>query len=106
LSLRDAREISSLSFFENVEKKFADHDAVARKVALEGVDVLIALIPNVLGDQIIGQLLGSQKSRMDAHDKNFLVIRTIEDADLAARLGWTCECARDNRGPIPRCSAT
>src|SRR5258706_12514630 len=68
-----------------MQKKLADYNTVARQVAFESVDIFVALVPDVFGDQLVRQLLRPQKRRMHAHDENFLVIRTVEDAYLSAR---------------------
>src|SRR6267378_2087093 len=68
-----------------MQKKLEDYNTVARQVAFESVDIFVALVPDMFGDQLVRQLLRPQKRRMHAHDENFLVIRTVEDAYLSAR---------------------
>ena len=67
-----------------MKKELADDDAIAREIALEGIDVLVALLPDVLGDQAVGQFLGAKKGGMNADDEDFLVVGAVEDADFAA----------------------
>ncbi len=73
-----------LFFLGEMKEEFADDDAVAREVALESVDVLVALLPDVLGDEAFGQFLRAKKRRVDADDEDFLVVRAVEDTDFAA----------------------
>ena len=58
--------------------------AVAGQVALEGVDVLVALLPDLLGDELGRQLLPGQELRVHPHDQHFFVVGPVEDADPAA----------------------
>ena len=58
--------------------------AVAREVALEVADVLVALLPDVLADERRRQLLAFQKLGVHPHDQHFLVVAAVEDADAAA----------------------
>ena len=52
----------------DVEKEFQDQRAVAREMPLEGADVLEALLPDVLADELLRQLLTLQQ---------FLCTRTV-----------------------------
>ena len=54
------------------------------EVALEGADVLEALVPDLLGDQLRRQLLLGEELRVHAHDQRLLVVAAVEDADAAA----------------------
>ena len=53
----------------NVQKKLANDDAVAREVALEVPDVMVALLPDVLCDELLRDLLFCQQLGMDADDQ-------------------------------------
>src|SRR5580700_4213334 len=67
-----------------MQEKLASHHPVARQIMFEGVDVLIAPLPDMLGNQWVRQLLRLQERGVDSHNQNFFVVGTIEDADLAA----------------------
>jgi hypothetical protein len=54
------------------------------EVALEAVDVLEALVPHVLRDELRRQPLRAQQVLVDAHDQDLLVPRAVEDADPPA----------------------
>jgi len=68
----------------DVEKELADDDAVASEVALKGVDIFVALLPDVLPDEAVGKLLRAKKRGMHADNEDFFVVRTVEDTDFAA----------------------
>src|SRR5580700_7972041 len=70
-----------------MKEKLANHHTVVRQIMFEGVDVLIALLPDMLGNQWVGQLLRLQEGGVDSNNQNFFVVGTIEDADLAALWG-------------------
>ena len=55
-------------------------------VVLEMRDVGESLVPDPLADERLGQLLPFEELGMDADDEDFLVVRTVEDAN-AATLG-------------------
>jgi hypothetical protein len=83
-SSRRSRKRFFLFFLGDVEKKFADDHPVACEVALEGVDVFVALLPDVLGDEAVGKLLRAKKWGMHADGEHFFVVRTVEDTNFAA----------------------
>src|SRR3954451_11847285 len=82
--LQPGQEALALLLFGDVEEELQDDCAVAREIALEGGDVLEALLPDVLGDEPWRQLLGFEDLGMDARDQAFLVVGTVEDANAAA----------------------
>src|SRR3954469_13495740 len=69
----------------HVQKELQDHDAVARQVTFEADDVLEALLPDAFGDHLWRQPLPRQDFRVHANDEDLLVVRAVEDADLASR---------------------
>ena len=71
------------SFFETFRKNFRIAIAVARQVALVGVDVLEALLPDLLSHERCRQVLAYQILGMDADDEHLLVVGAVEDADTA-----------------------
>ena len=73
----------ALFLLRDVEKEFQDHRAVAREVALERGNVLEPLLPDVLGDQLRGDLLVGKNFRMHPRHQAFFIIGAVEDADAA-----------------------
>src|SRR5262249_62034023 len=67
----------------HVEKELERHGAVACEMALKGVDVLVALFPNVLGDELGRQAFMRKHVLMHAHHKDLFVIGAVENADMA-----------------------
>src|SRR6476659_2718000 len=51
---------------------------------LERFDVLVALLPNVLGEELLRQALAIEKLRVHAHHQHLLVIGAVEDAEMPA----------------------
>ena len=68
----------------DVQKKLSNDDAVAREVALEVPDVMVALLPDVLCYELLRDLLFCQQLGMDTDDERLFVIATIENADPPA----------------------
>ena len=56
-----------------MQEKFENGDAVLRQHLLEIVDLAIAPVPDLLGNQV-----------MHADDQNILIVRTVENSDVAA----------------------
>ena len=54
------------------------------QVALEGADVLKALVPDVFRYAFLGQFLSGEKLGMHAHDERLLVVAAVENADPSA----------------------
>ena len=77
-------EALALFVLRDVQEELADEHALARKVALVGVDVLEPFAPDVLGDKVRRQLLLREDVLVDADDERFLVVGAVEDADVAA----------------------
>jgi len=67
-----------------VKKEFEHQHAIAREVALESADVVEAVLPDVLVDDLFRQLLGRQHLRVDARHQHVLVIGAVEQADVSA----------------------
>ena len=67
-----------------MEEELANDNAVARQVALETANVLEALLPDVLSDELGWEHLLLEKFRVDAHDERFLVVAAIEDPNAPA----------------------
>jgi hypothetical protein len=65
----------------DVEEALDDLRPAAVEVALEGVDVLVALLPDPAG---LRNPLSFEPLGMHAHREHLLVVRAIEDADAAA----------------------
>src|SRR5215467_9333863 len=82
--LETFEETPFLFIFGDMEKEFADDHAIASEIALESIDVLVALLPDMFGDAAVGEFLRAQKRGMHAHDEHFFVVGAVEDADFAA----------------------
>jgi enamine deaminase RidA (YjgF/YER057c/UK114 family) len=72
-----------------MEKKLEHEHAIACEVALEGMDVLEPLDPNVLRDELRWKLLPLEELAVDPHDYDFFVMGSIEYADLSSGPGRT-----------------
>src|SRR4030081_3270594 len=59
-------------------------NAIPSKVALEGIDILKAILPDMFRYHRLRQLLVFENLTVDAHHKHFLVIGTVENADVAS----------------------
>src|SRR5439155_2254032 len=64
-------EPAALFLFGDVEEELADERAVPRQVALESVDVLVSIAPQVFGDERCGKLLAAEDVGMDANHEYF-----------------------------------
>src|SRR3954471_5195468 len=74
----------------DVQEELDDRRAVAVEVALEGVDVLVAALPEPGRRRAVGQPLLGQPLRVHPERDDLLVVRAVEDADppaLRRRLG-------------------
>src|SRR6202034_1139256 len=81
----DAREEApALLLLGEMQEELDDAGAVAVQVALESHDGLIALIPDGLSAAGIRQSFPAQDLGVHAHDEHLLVVRAVEDSDLAA----------------------
>ena len=80
---RPLQKAALLLFFGEMQEEFDDGDSVPREIALEGADVLVTLLPDVLGDELLGETLVGQRLGMHAHDQHFFIVRTVEDPDAA-----------------------
>jgi hypothetical protein len=64
-----------------VQEKFSNDHTVARQVALDMADVLEAIFPDVLGDELRRDLLLCHQLGMDTDDKCLLIVTTVENAN-------------------------
>ena len=78
------QEPLALFLLRHVQEELAHHHALARQVALPRADVFEAFTPDVLGDDLARQLLAREDVLVHADDQCLLVVRAIEDADVAA----------------------
>src|SRR5262249_4728367 len=72
-------ETPRLLLARDVKEELQDQITVSREIPLERVDVLVALLPDVLSDKARRNALILQNIRMNAHDEDFFIVRTIED---------------------------
>src|SRR5262245_37965559 len=85
LGFVETRQKTPLLFLSRyVEKELHDLHAVAREIALEVCDVLVAFVPDALRDQRRVHLLSREHVRVHFHYQHFFVVRAVEDADLVA----------------------
>ena len=74
----------------DVQEELDDRRPLVRERLLERVDLVVALRPDLLGHEVV-----------DADDQHVLVVRPVEDADLADRLGPGGGRATGSRGRAP-----
>ena len=67
-----------------MQEELADDNAVTRQILFKCVYVFVSLLPDVLGNQRVRQLLRLQDGGMHSHNQNFFVVRAIEYPYLAA----------------------
>ena len=67
-----------------VEEEFEDEGAVADEVSFEGVDVVVAGVPEAVAAFSRGEALGVEDFGVDFGDEDFFVVGAVEDADAAA----------------------
>src|ERR1700686_5893049 len=67
-----------------MQEKLDHRNAIPCEVALESIDIFKALLPDMFRYQRLRQLFVFQNLTVDAHHQYLLVIRPIEDADLAS----------------------
>jgi hypothetical protein len=77
-------EAALLLLLRDVQEELQDHESLAREVALEGPDVLEAVVPDSLADERPRQLLAREDRGVHAHHQHFFVIGAVEDADPPA----------------------
>src|SRR5262245_45090585 len=82
--LEPLEEALLLLLLRYVEEELADDDSVTSQIFLEVANVLVALLPNVLGDQLGGELLPRQQLVVNADDERLLIVAAVEDADAPA----------------------
>ena len=82
----DARQLAAaLLVLRDVQVDLDNVGAVVHQVLLEVVDFLEPLLPEPLAQCSRREALAVEELRMDAHHQHFLVVRAVEDADVAAR---------------------
>src|SRR5690606_9277245 len=75
-------ETFALLLLRHVQEELQDRRAVARQVTLEGVDVLVAVLPELLAVRVCtGHILSMDQLGMHPGYQHFLVVRTIEYPD-------------------------
>src|SRR4029078_8167701 len=79
-----AEEAQALLLLREVEEQLHDAEAFVDEVALPVVDLAVAPLPDVAAARLPRQLLPREQLLMHAHDDDLLVVRAVEDADLAA----------------------
>src|SRR5262249_52806575 len=67
----------------HVEKELANDDAIARQISLEVAYVLVAIVPDLLGDELGRQHLAIQELGMNTDDERLFIVAAIEDADAS-----------------------
>ena len=72
------------SLRDTCKEELQNFRPLSGEVVLEMRDVGEPLVPDPLADERRGQLLPLQDLRVHAHDEDFLVVRTVEDADAPA----------------------
>src|SRR6202158_2811465 len=65
-----------------MKKKLDHRDAVARKVALETIDIFKTFLPDMFGYKLRGHSFILQNLRMNPDNQHLLVIRPVENPDL------------------------
>ena len=84
------------SAFETCRKNLTTLRAVAVEVALEGVEVVVALGPEGRPAVAGGQLLLVEPLGVDLQRDDLLVVRAVEDADAARARARPCEIRHRN----------
>lgn len=77
------QETFLLDLFRHVQEELYYNDAVVNQVLLKIVDLLKSPIPNILVLQRGRELLAGKKLGMHAHDKDFFIVRTVENSNSA-----------------------
>ena len=68
-----------------MEEEFQDDEAVPGEILLKVVDLLITPLPDILVQEMLGDILPAEEFRMHAGDENLFVVRPVENADAPAR---------------------
>src|SRR5262249_16096035 len=80
--LLEAREEAlALLLARHVQEELADDDAVPPEVALDGVDVLEALLPHPRRHERRRKVMALEEIGMHADYEHLLVVRAVTDAD-------------------------
>src|SRR5262249_59920558 len=82
--LEPGEEALLLHRLRDVEEELHDLRPVPVEVALEGVDVLVALLPELLVSLAGREALRLEPLRVHLQSDDLLVVRPVEDADSAA----------------------
>ena len=78
-------EASALLLLRKVEEQLHDGEAVLDEETFPVVDLAIAALEHAVGARGRRELLVLEDLRMNPDDEHFLVMRAVEDPDLAAR---------------------
>src|SRR3954447_4486061 len=78
-------EPAALLLLREVQEQLHDREAVLDEEALPVVDLAVAPLPHAVVAGGGGQLLAGEDLRVDAHHEHLLVMRAVEDRDLASR---------------------
>src|SRR5436309_1367774 len=85
LGIFEALEESLLLFLlGDVQEEFPDQDAVSRQIALIAINVFEALLPDFLGHKLFRNFLPFEQLGMNAHHKDFFIVRAVENPDPSA----------------------
>src|SRR6185437_16130919 len=76
-------EPPSLLLLRHIQQQLDDLEPVVAQIPLPFVDLAVPLVPDPLAPAARRQPLPVQVLRMDPDDEYLLVVRPVEDADLA-----------------------
>jgi hypothetical protein len=79
------QEALALLLFREVEEELDDPESVPGQVPLPIVDRFIPTFPDMMFARLGRKLLAEKDFRVHPDDQHLLVVRPVEDADLAAR---------------------
>src|SRR5262249_41657144 len=77
-------EAAFLLFARKVKKKLTNQNPVATQVTLKGANVLIAVVPDAIVDELWWKFLFREQLGMHLYHEYFFVVGAIEDADTPA----------------------
>ncbi len=78
-------EAGALLLLGQVQEDLHHFEPVVREVVLPAVDLPVAAVPHVRPAGVLGQVLPDEVVGVHPHDEDLLVVRAVEDGDLAAR---------------------
>jgi hypothetical protein len=71
----------ALLLLRDVEKELADRCSVPGEVMLKGIDVLVAMLPDILLEELARHLLLLEQLAVHSDHEDLLVVGAVEDAD-------------------------